>query len=66
VLLYVFFWGLLHRDLRVGAAFLVLLPVTVTPWFYGALGGVFAGMAGLLCNALYHPLSSYLLPRRQV
>jgi diguanylate cyclase (GGDEF)-like protein/PAS domain S-box-containing protein len=53
VLFYCICWIVFHRLLGSGVAFFVLLPVLTAAWCYGILGGVAAGFAGLVSNALF-------------
>ncbi len=65
VVIYFSVWSVLRWDLGIAAAFIVLLPVVITAWYYGALGGMLAALAGLLCNTgfllLFKAPESYIV-----
>jgi len=64
VVIYFSVWSVLRWDLGITAAFIVLLPVVTTAWYYGALGGMLAALAGLICNTglllLFNAPESYI------
>jgi diguanylate cyclase (GGDEF)-like protein/PAS domain S-box-containing protein len=64
LVIYFSVWSVLHGDLGTATAFIVLLPVAISAWYFGAVRGMIAAIAGLLCNTgfllLYKAPEAYL------